>query len=375
MPSKTLKIYVFFLALPILSGVSPAGTPEPSRFRQALPGYTFHFPRDHFSHDDFRIEWWYYTGNLEGENGRGFGYQLTFFRVGLEGKKKIINPSRWKVDRVYFAHMTLSDISGKKFHFFERINRKGLINAGAQSDRLLVWNENWVLARRGRAHRLKAREEGTGIDLQLIPVKNPVIHGQQGISRKGKGAGNASHYFSYTRMKTRGKVFIDGRPFEVRGTSWMDHEFSSNQLSSDLAGWDWFSLKLDNDMEIMLYQLRRKDGGVDPFSSGTLVLADGSSRYLKRRDFSLEATGKWTSEVTGIEYPAGWVVTLPGSKARLTLRPDLADQELSRLRSISGSYWEGSVSIKGTFGGRPVRGKGYVELVGYGKSINRELPE
>jgi predicted secreted hydrolase len=365
-------LVLVFLAL---TGYSSTQAQEAPIFRPAEPGYAYEFPRDHFSHDDFRIEWWYYTGNLESAEGDRFGYQLTFFRVALEGTKKIANPSKWKIGQIYFAHMTVTDITGKKFHFFERINRKGLNNAGAKSDRLLVWNEDWVLTNRGKAHRLKALESGTGVDLKLIPVKDMMFHGKEGISRKGEREGNASHYFSYTQMRTTGKVFIQGKAYEVTGTSWMDREFSSDQLNPNLTGWDWFSLKLDNNTEIMLYQLRRKDGTVDSFSSGTLVTANSASRHLVKDDFSVEVTGDWTSKKTKITYPAGWVVSLADSDTRLKIQPDLDDQELSNLRSISGSYWEGSVSIEGTYEGRPVKGKGYVELVGYGKPLVQELPE
>ena len=373
--ANTRRYYWAVLVLLALTGNASAQIEKTSPFRPAQPGYEYEFPRDHFSHDDFRIEWWYYTGNLESEEGNAFGYQVTFFRVGLEGTKKIANPSKWKIGQIYFAHTTVTDIAGEKFHFFERINRKGLNNAGARSDRFLVWNEDWVLTDRGGAHRLKAIESGTGVDLKLIPVKDMVFHGKEGVSRKGEQAGNASHYFSYTRMQTTGKVFIKGKAYKVSGTSWMDREFSSDQLNPKLTGWDWLSLKLDNNTEIMLYQLRRKDGSVDPFSSGTLIPADSASRHLVKDQFSVEVTDDWTSAVTKITYPAGWVVTLKDSGTRLKIRPDLADQELSHLRSISGSYWEGSVSVEGTYEGRPVKGKGYVELVGYGKPLVQELPE
>jgi predicted secreted hydrolase len=372
---NSLRIFLILLVLLVFPWAAKAETLKPPQFRPALPGYEYQFPRDHFSHDDFRIEWWYYTGNLESAEGRGFGYQVTFFRVGLEGTKKTVNPSEWKVDQIYFAHLTVSDIDGKKFHFFERINRKGMNNAGAKSDRFLVWNEDWVLTDRGGAHRLKAIEAGTGVDLKLTPVKQMVFHGEEGISRKGEQEGNASHYFSYPRMQTTGKVFIKGKEFKVTGTSWMDREFSSDQLNPKLMGWDWFSLKLDNNTEIMLYQLRQKDGGVDPFSSGTLVAAGGKSSHLKKEKFTVEVTDTWTSKKTKATYPAGWVVSLTDSSTRLEIRPDLADQELTNLRSISGSYWEGGVSIEGTFEGQPVKGKGYVELVGYQKALTQELPE
>ena len=345
-------------------------------FRQALPGYKYKFPRDFYSHDNFRIEWWYYTGNLKSEDeSRFFGYQLTFFRVALDGKNQISNPSQWKVDHIYFAHMTLTDITGEKFHYFERISRKGIGNAGADSNRLMVWNEDWFLTDKNNAHNLKAVELGTGIDLRLVPVKGVVVHGKNGISRKGSEQGNASHYFSYTHMKTTGTVFLKGRSFKVFGTSWMDREYSSNQLNKNLSGWDWFSIKLDNNVELMLYQLRRKTGEADPYSSGSIVLSDGRSRHIKKGDFTITPMGKWTSKKSNITYPAGWIIELPDSDTELTLLPDLPDQELYNLRSIYTSYWEGSVSIKGTVSGKKIKGKGYVELVGYGKALEQALPD
>jgi len=353
-----------------------ANATEPSVFSQALPGYVYQFPEDFYSHNDFRIEWWYYTGNLE-EVGtsRPFGYQLTFFRVALDTRDRNPNPSKWKVGHIYFAHMTLTDIEGEKFHYFERINRKGIGNAGADSKRLMVWNEDWSLEGKDEKHLLEAVESGTGIKLQLVPVKELVVHGQNGISKKGSEAGNASHYFSYTRIKTSGTVFVDGKAYKVLGTSWMDHEYSSNQLNDELAGWDWFSLKLDDQTELMLYQLRRKAGGVDSFSSGTLVSADGVPRHLKRDEFIVRPLTQWKSKQSGITYPSGWKLEVPSFGIKLSLSPDLNDQELYDLRSISASYWEGSVSVEGTIRGELIKGKGYVELVGYGKALIQDLPD
>ncbi len=374
---RTGKIFLLlvFLSAAAVSPRVAAQSEEPPRFREAVPGYTYAFPRDHFSHDDFRIEWWYYTGNLKTAAGREFGYQVTFFRVALEGEEKIVNPSKWKVDQVYFAHLTVSDIESGRFHFFERINRKGMRHAGAASDRLHVWNEDWSLTEKDGGHRLHAVENGTGVELTLVPLKKPVIHGEGGISRKGENEGNASHYFSFTRMRTTGHVLVNGEKHAVEGTSWMDREFSSNPMHPDLIGWDWYSLKLDNGVELMLYQLRRKDGSVDPHSSGTLVLKDGSHRHLELKDFEVEILDHWKSGNTQITYPAAWTIRVAGEDAALRIHPDFAGQELFHLRSISGAYWEGSVSFEGTFRGQPVRGKGYVELVGYGQPLVQELPQ
>jgi len=369
------RLTLFLLSLILVASLAHGQTKNPysPKFQQALPGYTYQFPRDDFSHDAFRVEWWYYTGNLQSEKGRHFGYQLTFFRVGLEGDSPIENPSKWKVDQIYFAHMTVSDINNKKFHFFERINRKGINNAGAESDSFKIWNSDWSLTADRNTQKIKAQENETGIELNLTPLKKRVFHGENGISIKGSDKGNASHYFSFTRMKTEGSVFIEGKKIKVTGSSWMDREFSSNSLNPKLVGWDWFSLKLDNQTEIMLYQLRQKDGGIDPHSSGTFIYADESSRNIS--NFSISPKSSWISEHTQAIYPTIWEIDLPESNTHLRVTPDFSDQELYNLRSIQGSYWEGSVSIKGTMKGKSVTGKGYVELVGYEKALKQDLPD
>ncbi len=284
------------------------------------------------------------------------------------------NPSRWAIGQIYFAHMTVSDLEGGDFHFFERINRPGLGLAGADSDRLNVWNEDWSLTQKGPAQSLKALENGTGIDLILVPQKPLVINGENGVSQKGEGAGNASHYFSFTRMTTTGTVSIKGQPFTVTGSSWMDREYSSNQLNPTQIGWDWFSIKLDDNTELMLYQIRLKGGGIDPFSSGSFVQVGGQTRHLRREEFTIKPNGTWESPHSGIVYPAGWDIQVPALSVNLRIEPDLDDQELYALRSINRSYWEGSVSVSGQAGGKPVGGKGYVELVGYGQDLKQELP-
>jgi predicted secreted hydrolase len=367
---------VSLLGLIFIASSVVAKEKEPaSSFRPALPGYEYQFPRDFYSHDDFRIEWWYYTGHLEDVSGRPFGYQLTFFRVALEGKDKVDNPSQWKIDHIYFAHMTLSDIANKKFYFFERINRAGLGQAGAESNRLNVWNEDWSLEENGQANHLKARDGEVAFDLKLTPSKPLVIHGTDGISQKGETSGNASHYFTFPRMQTKGQVILKGKTYQVKGLSWMDHEFSSNQLSDTQIGWDWFSVQLDNNSELMLYQIRKKNGAIEQNSSGTWVDADGKGTHLVLNEYSIQSEGEWVSEESGTRYPSSWTLEVPKHDIRLQVTPEMPNQELHQLRSISTSYWEGSVNVSGTVKGKPVTGKGYVELVGYTKPLKQDLPE
>ncbi len=157
----------------------------------------------------------------------------------------------------------------RKIYFFERINRAGLGQAGAESDQLKVWNENWSLTQNGQAHHLKAQEGMVALDLKLVPSKPLVIQGNDGVSQKGESTGNASHYFTFPRMRTERQVSLKGKSYKVKGLSWMDHEFSSNQLDQEQIGWDWFSVQLDNDTELMIYQIRKKGGAIEKNSSGT----------------------------------------------------------------------------------------------------------
>jgi len=362
-------LLMIFLVPPVVSQETETS------FRPALPGYDYRFPRDFYSHDDFRIEWWYYTGHMEDAAGRSFGYQLTFFRVALDGKGKVKNASQWKIDHIYFAHMTLSDIENEKFYFFERINRAGLGQAGAESDQLKVWNEDWSLTEGKNSHHLKAREGEAAFDLKLTPSKPLVIHGRDGVSQKGEALGNASHYFTFPRMQTEGQVTLKGKNYRVKGLSWMDHEFSSNQLNEEQIGWDWFSVQLDNGTELMLYQIRKKNGTIEKNSSGTWVDADGMGTHLVLSEYSIQSEGQWVSEQSGTTYPAEWTLEVPKYGVRLKVTPEMANQELHNLRSIATSYWEGSVNVSGTVKGQPVTGKGYVELVGYTQPLKQELPE
>ncbi len=364
-------LWLIFMALPVGSQEA-----EPvSSFRPALPGYEYRFPRDFYSHDEFRIEWWYYTGHLEDAAGRSFGYQLTFFRVALDGEGKVNNPSQWKIGHIYFAHMTLSDMENEKFYFFERINRAGLGQAGAESDQLKVWNEDWSLTQNGKAHHLKAREGEVAFDLKLTPSKPIVFQGRDGVIQMGEAAGNAWQYFSFTRMRTEGQVILKGKTYRVKGLSWMDHEFSSSQLNKEQIGWDWFSVQLDNDTELMLYQIRKKNGAIEKNSSGTWVDAGGRGTHLVLSEYFIQPKGQWVSQQSGTTYPAGWTLEVPKHGIRLKVTPEMANQELHHLRSISTSYWEGSVQVSGTVKGKPVTGKGYVELVGYTHPLKQELPE
>ena len=341
-----------------------AATGWTQTWRQAQSGYRLQLPRDHASHPDYRIEWWYYTGNLADGNSRRFGFQLTFFRVGVRNRPE--NPSRWAVRDLFMAHLALSDLETGGFRFAERLNRAGPGWAGASTETYRVWNENWEagLGSDGR-HRLRARDEDFGIDLELEPGRKPLLHGQAGLSRKGAQEGNASHYYSLTRMPTRGRIWIEGRKFEVSGLSWMDHEFGTSFLEPEQTGWDWFALQLDSGQDLMVFQLRRSDGLLDPHSSGTLLDVSGKARTLGRSDFSLEPVRTWRSPHSGARYPIQWRLSLPGQRLSLTVTAAQPDQELRTPRSTQVTYWEGAVVVTGSHGADPITGRGYLEMTGY----------
>ena len=352
--------------------------------------YRFSFPRDHGAHRDYLTEWWYYTGHLRGKNGRRFGYELTFFRNAFVPPSKLPKrKSKWATRDLMFAHFALTDEAGKRFLFDDRIARASDLGAaGAQaasSKPPRVWLGDWNLqfeGERGQKQRIQARGRSRqdedeknatlfALDLSHLSHKEPVSHGRSGVSRKGAGVGNASHYYSMTRLESRGTIVIGGEKFQVEGASWFDHEFGSSQLSPGQVGWDWFSLQLADGRELMLYSMRRSDGTTDLASSGTIVAPDGSSKYLSRQNFSIEPLETWTSPRNQARYPSKWRLRVPGENLELEVVPALADQELDTRRSTGISYWEGLVDARGMANGRPIEGAGYVELTGYAKAFTQ----
>ncbi|MFQ5682238.1 MAG: lipocalin-like domain-containing protein [Candidatus Binatia bacterium] len=334
-------------------------------YQVALPGRSISFPRDHFSHPNFKTEWWYYTGHLESETGKTYGYQVTFFRFGLRDRQTEEKKVPPLFTELYMAHFALSDLQEKKFSYRERVNRGYKKKAGASVHRFLVWNEDWKIEGKGKSHVIEVKDPDYVLRLQLTSLKPPVLHGKEGLSQKGAGEGKASYYYSFTRLQSEGELEIGGRKQKVHGISWMDHEFGSNQLREDQVGWDWFSIQLDNETEIMLYLIRRKDGSPDPYSSGTLVYKNGTTRHLALSDFRIKTLRRWKSPKSGGDYPMQWKVTIPREKISLEVIPFFPGQELDTRKSTKITYWEGSVQIRGTYRAHRVGGLGYVEMTGY----------
>ena len=330
----------------------------------AKPGWRYEFPRDHYLHEQFKTEWWYFTGNLADASGRRFGYQLTLFRHGIRHpSERSAELSRFVVGDLKFAHFTVTDVAAGEFVFDQKASRGAFGEAGFSDGERIAWNGSWtVRLDPAGVFRISADNDRAAIRLRLESTKPPVIHGTDGISRKAAGEGNASHYYSLTRLTTSGDLRMGERAFEVRGESWFDREWATSQLAEGQVGWDWLSLHLDDGSELMLYQMRLENGTADPNSSGTFVATDGTATHIERRSYQMTPTRTWKSKRTGAVYPVAWAVDLPELRMQLTVTAVLDDQELA-LQPLM--YWEGAVDVKGTRDGRPITGRGYLELTGY----------
>jgi predicted secreted hydrolase len=350
------RIGAFVLAL-----LLPAAN---AQYQTALPGYRYQFPRDHFNHPGFQTEWWYYTGNVQSADGRPFGFELTFFRQAVRRDPAKSNP--WDIGDLYLAHLALSDLKGHRFYHSERTNRAGPGIAGIREAGGRIWNGNWQIQWQGDTQNLQAIDERFELHLTMRSTKPAVIHGENGVSQKAEGAGRASHYISLTHLLTTGQIELSGEKFEVTGLAWMDHEFFTHQLEAEQVGWDWLSLQLDDNTELMLFHIRRKDGSIDPFSSGTFVDTQGATTHLTSSDFVLEPAGeRWTSDKTHATYPIEWRLAIPKMNLQLKAKTWLASQELSADSRLSPNYWEGAIFLQGHKAERGLAGKGYLEMTGY----------
>lgn len=332
------------------------GQPDPG-FARALEPRAFKFPQDHGAHPEFATEWWYLTGSLMSENGQRFGYQLTLFRVGLRpGEAQ--QDSAWRTNQVYMGHLAISDIAAARHYSAERFARAAAGLAGARAAPFEVWLGPWSIRAESELFPLmvSVQHEGFGMSLQLQPGDKPmVLQGERGLSRKSATPGNASYYYSLTRLPTRGELRIGDKLYTVEGNSWMDREWSSSALDKDQAGWDWFALQLDDGRDLMYYQLRNKEGGVHAFSSGKLVEKDGRVHTLLPDQVRLTPTRYWQAD-DGERYPVSWRLQVAEHQLDLEVEALIDDQ----LMDHTVRYWEGAVGVTGSHSG-----KGYLELSGY----------
>lgn len=343
-------------------------TPARAEFTIATPGYRWQFPRDDGAHAGFANEWWYFTGNLAGADGRRFGFELTFFRISPA-------PGAPLNGDLYIAHLAVSAAPGE-YRSRERVLRGAWGQAGAADDadaaagHFHIWTENWQAAfdATGPRH-LEAAWDGFGVALDLTPGSlGRVLNGVAGWSQKADGDAHASYYYSNPDLHASGRLWLDGHEVPVGGQVWMDHEFGSNQLTARQQGWDWMGLQLEGD-DLMLFNLRDVDGARDAHSAGTWAAAGAGARSLAAGDFSLAPVRWWRSPASGTRYPLAWRVRVPGQQLDLQIAPLIDDQEF-RSDALATDYWEGAVVVTGTRAGHPVRGRGYLELTGYGRRFN-----
>ena len=383
-PQIMSRISSLFVLLIFLTACAPATAPSaevqipdvsglneeiPAGFVAADGSRPLTFPQDFGAHEDFRTEWWYYTGNLQTTEGRHFGFELTIFRVGLLPRTvELPSDSKWYNHSFYFAHFAVSDITGEKFYAFERYSRPGPGLAGAQAEPYRVWIEDWNITGRSQdIYHLQAAQNSIALELTLTDEMGVVLHGEKGYSRKGESPTNASYYYSQPRLRADGFLDINGIEYEVSGLAWKDHEFSTSVLDKNQIGWDWFSLQFEDGSALMLFQLRERAGGVSAFSSGTFIDTNGNPQPAQKTDFEITVLDEWSSPHTQGIYPSTWKIRLNEPNCLLEIHPWMADQELD---FPTVTYWEGAVRFEGTCNGALARGNGYVELTGYSDSAN-----
>ncbi len=349
--------------LEINSGLSDILSAEHKSFAKVYKPRAFIFPQDHGAHPEYRIEWWYFTGNVQTKTKRKFGYELTFFRFALT-PEQIKTPSAWRDNQMYMAHFAVTDVESNKFYVNEQTSRAGNGLAGASSGHYHVWLNDWKAeAIKGNDSniQLTAKSDDFSISLQLQAKKKIALQGIEGLSQKSPEPGNASYYYSYTRMQTTGQIQIKQTSYKINGISWMDREWSSSALSKKQVGWDWFALQLSDNSELMFYQLRQKDGSISTNSSGAVFFANESKTDLNLSDIKIKVIGQWKSPHTQINYPSKWQLLIPKLELDLIVTPLIKDQELN----VRYRYWEGAVDVTGEKQGQVIQGQGYVELTGY----------
>jgi predicted secreted hydrolase len=360
----SLRRILFFIVVFCALIAKPGIAAEPV-FKQATEPREWSFPRDHGRHDGFKIEWWYFTGNLRDSSGHRFGYQLTFFRSAFR-PEHAERSSPWGMTDLYFAHAAITDIDGKTFVFKDRLQRARVGLAYASDQAMDVQLLDWSAKFDARRMTLRAGDRDLAIDLVCTDGRGPILQGPGGVNAKGREPGQASYYYSMTRLKTAGALSVGGKVYQVEGTSWMDHEFSSNALGKDQVGWDWMGLQLDDGTDLMVYRLRTSSGATD-YLSGTRITADGQPHYLSDKELSLEGSDVWRSPSSGGAYPQRWTIHCAGLPP-LVVRSELPGQELITSDSTEVSYFEGAAEVLDEQSRRV--GEGYLEMTGYSKSIN-----
>jgi predicted secreted hydrolase len=323
--------------------------------------HALNFPADFGSHPQFRTEWWYVTGWLRTEGGEALGFQITFFRARPDIDET--NPSSFTPHQLLIAHCAISDPKRGRLWQDQRIRRSGMGLAEAATGDTHVWMDRWSLEREAEAYLAKIEADGFSLDLQLAPTQAILLNGNAGVSQKGPAAQQASYYYSLPHVHVAGSIAREGRVDRVTGEAWFDHEWSSEYLDSQSAGWDWIGINLDDGAALMAFRIRGLQGETR-WAGGTLRSRDGRTEVLAPQDIAFVAGREWRSPRTGTSYPVQWHVRA-GSR-EIDLVPLLDDQENDTRLSTGAIYWEGAVQALEQ--GRAV-GRGYLELTGYGDRL------
>ena len=329
---------------------------DAASYAQVTPDKRFLFPEDHGPHNDFRIEWWYITANLTDADGQSFGVQWTLFRNALPRSKNAPTDDQgWSNRNLWMGHAA---VTSEDQHFAaERYARGGVGQAGVNLAPFSAWIDDWALNSQAAGDdpladmQLQASGPQFHYRLHLTASKPLVLQGKQGFSQKSE-QGQASYYYSQPFFEAQGSIEIDGKTYQVSGPAWLDREWSSQPLTENQTGWDWFSLHLKDGAEVMLYRMRQKDG--EPYLTGTWINADGSAQLLEAKDIELEAQD--TTDVDGRDMPTRWSVKIRGKD--LDIRVDALNPQA--WMNLQIPYWEGPVQVSGS-----EDGVGYLEMTGY----------
>ena len=362
---RRVILALFALSLILAAGLMTAlfifRVATPAEFEQARASRPVTLPRDEAAHFNTRNEWWYYTGFLSGEDGKSYGFELVFFKAFAPTAAKINNilPINWISNPVHVAHFAVSDLATGKHIFFEQSNLPQFWSASAREDRHVVWNGKWMASGGGGKHYLQAKAGSYALWLDLDSAKPATLHGPEGAGVVEMGQAGTSYYYSYTDLRGVGLLTVDGVQQTVKAAAWMDHQWGSWNSHDKSTRWDWFSLRLDDGNQAMLFAFRDDAGRVRPESSGTWIDPDGTIHHLKADDFNIQVLEQWASTDTGATYPVKWNVTVPDFGLQAVVEATFPEQEMAV--QLTPLYWEGSVTVTGT-----ASGNGFVEMTGYG---------
>jgi len=359
-----LLTLVLILAAGLMTALFIFRQPTPAEFEQAAASRPVTLPRDEAAHPSAATEWWYYTGFLSGADGKRYGFELVFFKAFAPAAAQINNilPINWISNPVYVAHFAVSDLAARDHLFFERSNLPQFWSASAKEDRHAVWNGKWGAWGSGGNHHLQATAGRYALWLNLDPVKPAALHGPEGAGVVQMGQAGTSYYYSYTDLRGVGLLTVDGVEQTVNATAWMDHQWGSWNGHEGATKWDWFSLRLDDGNQVMLFSFRDEGDQILPQSGGTWIDPDGTTYYLQARDFNVQVLERWTSADTGATYPVKWNVAVPDFGLQAMVEATFPEQEM--VVRFTPLYWEGSVTVTGT-----ANGVGFVEMTGYGSGL------